>query len=412
MARTDIKWNEDTIKNCHEKFSFEDIAYLERGPKNQFKISWKMTDYCPYSCSYCYMSNAVQAAKAKNDNPSQEFVEKIASKIDKYLETHAKPNVRVELHLIGGEVSIFDLIGLLNQISRVNRLNIVTNLYRSKEYWAALKQYLDRRGIELRMSASFHLPMLSEEKRLEFIEKANLLKAQVKAVVNNENLQEYYKYFIKIMELKLPLEITVERKGDNKSVTLSEENQKLIDGIREYQAELMSGKDRKPYYIAHLKDGRILPYTSNISLINNLEEHSLDLTGYFCNAGINNVRINQKGQILRSACRLCSAYMFMGNLLDESTWVPKSEILPFICDCNIRDKTGRKAFKGCVAFCNTEMWLPGYNTITCKYNPPKRPVVVPNYWAMYDTNGTRELKDCDWSREEEEDFMEETSSKN
>ena len=122
-----------------EKFWLKDVYYVERGDKNVFKISWKMTDYCPYSCSYCYMSDAVEKARAKKDNPTQEQCELIASQFDKYLETHAKPEQTVWLHLIGGEVAIFDLIGILDKIKRLNHISIATNLYRPLEYWKKLK---------------------------------------------------------------------------------------------------------------------------------------------------------------------------------------------------------------------------------------------------------------------------------
>ena len=36
----------------------EDIVEVKMGSKN-FKISWKMTNWCNYRCSYCYMSKSV-----------------------------------------------------------------------------------------------------------------------------------------------------------------------------------------------------------------------------------------------------------------------------------------------------------------------------------------------------------------
>ena len=51
-----------------------DILAIERPYKKRpiYKISWKMTNMCPYACSYCYMSDAVLKAKMCKDNPTQQ----------------------------------------------------------------------------------------------------------------------------------------------------------------------------------------------------------------------------------------------------------------------------------------------------------------------------------------------------
>lgn len=383
-----------------EKFHLKDVYYTERGDKKVFKISWKMTDFCPYHCSYCYMANAVAAAKAKKDNPTQEQVEEIASKLDKYIDSHAEKDAKIWLHLIGGEVSMFNLINILAKIKRLNAISIATNLYRNVDYWKDLKEYCKSRKISFGISGSFHLEMLNEKQRWDFCEKLNAIHSQMKAVVSNSNCEEYKPYFKYMMDHNLALEITICRDNENRGEHLTEENQKYIDSLRKYQYELRAKKGLKPYYIAHLKNGSTFEYTSNIALLNNTYEGILDYTGFYCNAGENNIRINQKGDLLRSACRICSSIMKLGNIFDESTWVPKKDIKPFICDCNYKGKNEVRQLKGCTCFNNTEMWLPGYNRKTKEYIEQKN-VKVPNYFAMYE--GVNQLKDCDWSRANEID---------
>ena len=370
---------EDKLLNS-DKFYLSDVYYVERGDKNVFKISWKMTEFCPYSCSYCYMSNAVEKARVKKDNPTQELCEEIASKIDKYTSTRAKPEQIIHLHLIGGEVAIFDLISILNKIKRLNKLSIATNLYRPLEYWQKLKDYCKSRGFGPGISASFHLGMLDEKGRKNFCDKVLALHCQVKAIVNNDNIQEYKPYFDMFMEHKIPIEITFERDNENRGCKLTEENQKYIDIIRDYQYKLRGGK---PYYIAHLKDGRTFEYSSNIALLNNTYDGILNFSGFYCNAGENNLRINQKGEMLRSACRICSSIMKIGKILEEDTWQPYEQLKPFICDCNHANKgyQAMRVLKGCTCFNNTEMWQPGYNRETGEYIPKEEP--IPDYHSSW-----------------------------
>lgn len=379
-----------------EKFYLKDVYYTERGDKNMFKVSWKMTDLCPYHCSYCYMADAVEAARAKKNNPTQEQVEEIASKIDKYVEQHCKNDrTAIWLHLIGGEVSMFNLIAVLDKIKRVNSISIATNLFRKEEYWVELQKYCRSRGIACGVSASFHLEMLNEEQRWEFCHKLKTCKFQMKAVVDNSNCDEYKPYFDYVMENELPLEITLTRDNENRGAKLTKENQEYVDRLRKYQYDLRKKKNRKPYYIAHLKNGERFEYTSNIALLNNTYDGVLDYTGFYCNAGKNNIRITQKGDLLRSACRICSSIMKVGNILDESTWVSRDDMKPFLCDCNFREKGGERTLKGCTCFNNTEMWLPGYDNKTKTYT--EKEVKMPNYWEMY-AGTDRQLVNCKWDK--------------
>ena len=56
----------------------EDIVRVDRC-SNYFKISWKMTNWCNYRCSYCYMSNSVSETLT---NTSLGHLLKISSEID------------------------------------------------------------------------------------------------------------------------------------------------------------------------------------------------------------------------------------------------------------------------------------------------------------------------------------------
>lgn len=387
------------MQNNSSKFSLKDAFYIESGYPNDYKISWKMTNWCPYHCSYCYMSNAVEAAKAKKDNPTQEQLEQKAEMLNEYLKTHCDENKRVKLHLIGGEVAVFDLRKIVEKIPRVKLLIIATNFYRDVEYWGELKEYLRSRNCSLGISASFHLEMLKEEQRWKFCEKLQEISCQMKAVVSPKNIEEYKPYFQYVIDHNLGLEITLERDNENKALynDFTKEQQSYIDYLRNYQYQRKNKRGDNFYFRAHLKDGTYNDYTSNISMLNNTKEGILDFSGFYCNAGENNIRINQKGDILRSACRLCSTYMKLGNILDKSSWVDQKDLKPFICDCNFKDAKGIKKLKGCTCFNNTEMWQQGYNRETKIFNENVNIIKIPNYFEMYKNSG--QLKDCDWERQ-------------
>ena len=370
--------------NNSEHISMDDIMMIERPYDKRpiFKISWKMTHLCPYACSYCYMSNAVEKAKMCKDNPTQEKVEEIASHFDEMLSKLADEKDEVQLHLIGGEPSIFDLIKVIEKIKdkRLRYISVASNIYRDYSYWEKLITYCKLRGIDIGVSASFHLEQLdAKEKRDEYANKVIGLKLQCKAVVNNENIKDYKPYFDRFMEANRAIEITLERNNKNECCKLSEENQKYIDSIREYQYNRkQSNKTYLPYYTVTLKNGRKIGYSSNIALINSIKEGALDPSGFYCTAGLHNIRIDLKGNLTRSACRLCSMYFKMGNILKGDYEKPDEMV---ICKCREAGKDHIYQDKYCTAFNNTSMYRLGYDRVTGLYNA-NHGIEIPDYHKL------------------------------
>ena len=370
--------------NNSEHINLSDLMALERpyDKRPLFKISWKMTNMCPYSCSYCYMSKAVAKAKAEHDSPSQEKVEEIASHFDEMLDKLASPRDSVQMHLIGGEPSIYDLAAVIARVRRVDYLNFATNLYRPYEYWEKLFSYCKSRGIHYGASASFHLEALdTEAKREEYAEKVIGLKVQCKAVVNDRNIDIYEPYLRRFMKNMNSIEITIERDGKNACTALSPMHQKFVDEVREYQfaRKERNSKDYLPYYTATMRNGRKIGYSSNIAFINSLNEGGFDTTGFWCNAGMHNVRIEKDGSMKRSACRLCSMYFKMGNVCDINSYEkPKGEI---ICKTTEAGKDHKYQTKYCTCFNNISMHRLGYDRRTGIYNPDHG-IEIPDYHMM------------------------------
>ena len=367
------------------KIKMSDILAIERPYKKRpiYKISWKMTNMCPYACSYCYMSDAVLKAKMCKDNPTQQDVEEIASHFDEMIEKLAEPTDFIQLHIIGGEPSIFDLKNVLSKITskQFRHIILATNLYRPLSYYQDLKEYCASRGIKIGFIGSFHLEMLKTEKqRFEYVNKIVELKGKCKAVTNNENIPIYKPYFKYLMTQNIPVEITVERDNENKCVVLSEENQAFIDELRNYCYKLeQSHKSYLPYYTVTLKDGRKVDYTSNIALINSIDIHGLDPTGFLCDVGMHGVRINKDGGMLRSACRLASMYFKMGNVKDINSYEKPKEMI--ICKTTEAGKDHKYKTKLCTCFNNASMYRLGYDENTGIYNP-NHGIKIPDYHKL------------------------------
>ena len=369
-----------------EHISMDDILYIDKlhSERHVFRISWKMTNSCPYSCSYCYMHDAVEKARICRDDPAQEDAEEIASHFDEMIEKLSGKGELIQLHIIGGEVSQFDLVRVIGKIrsARLRQIIVATNLYRNEDYWRRLKDYCAGRGIKVKYIASFHLEMLrTEEERKRFIDKAMLLGAQVKAVVNDSNLKEYLPYFSRLASAGCEIEITVERQKENSCRGLSDENQRIVDGIRHYQFAIRKEKiqEYRPYYIVTLKDGRKISYSSNIALIDSIKEGALDPTGFWCTAGMHNVRINKSGELLRSACRLCSMYFKNGNIRNPESYKKITE--PIVCKTTEAGKDHKYLTKYCTCFNNTSMCRIGYNPETGAYDKDCA-VEIPDYHKM------------------------------
>lgn len=345
------------------KIRMQDIVKLERVKTRVFKISWKMTDWCNYRCSYCYMANAV----AKGKHTSQETVEQIASKIDKLIEIQAKDKDYIELHLIGGEVCYYDLISVLDKIkSKIVQVIVATNFSRSIDYWKGLKQYCESRGIVLNIIASFHLEQCDPK---EYMAKAIQMNAKIKAVVNDNNLELYKPYFETALKFGLIVQCTVERDSMNSCETsiTNPKSQAYVDFLNKDQS-----KKAKPYYIVTLADNTQHVFYSNIELINSIDVGGLDTEGFLCTAGLDGIRITQNGTLQRAGCRFCASKFGagkIGNILDEDIWSKFPITEPIECHSSLPDelidengnKTGLPDYtkmvkKYCTCFINANMY--------------------------------------------------------
>lgn len=334
--------NYPIIKDIGDKIiKMDDIEKISK-TNNTFKISWKMTSWCNYRCSYCYMANAV---KNQDNFTPVDLLIKISKKIDDIIEKQAHGR-DVVLHLIGGEVSHFNLREILDNIKspQLKRVIVATNFSRNIIYWTNLKNYCTNRGIVLQIIASLHLEACPSIDN--FINKAIKLKANIKCVVTNNNISKYKEYLDTAIKAGLSVQPTIRRNDKNIYEELSKENKEYVNYLNNLQC-----KTKEPYFIVTMKDGIQYKFITNIQFINSIDKGGLDTEGFICTAGLDGIRIAEDGSLRRAGCRHASISP-LGNILDDYE-LPSD---PFVCHTTEADKNGIEKYKLCTCFGNASMW--------------------------------------------------------
>lgn len=322
------------------KIKMSDIIEVKK-TGNNFKVSWKMTSWCNYRCSYCYMKGEVE--KGNNNTPFEKVLE-IASHIDNVIKVQAKGR-KVILHLIGGEICYYDLIQVIDKIKSplLSGVIFATNFSAPLEYWQKLSAYCYSRNIKPNIIASFHLEQCDKD---EFVNKAIAVKARVKCVVNSKNISVYKPYFEKLREAGIRIEATVERDNENSCEQLQGEDLEYVNKLNE---ELQSNS--KPYFVVTTKDGVQHEFPTNIAFINSIDIGGYDPDGFLCTAGLDGIRINQEGKLLRAGCRHATMLRDIGDILGEY----KLPTQPIICKTLEAGKDGILKHKMCTCFGNASM---------------------------------------------------------
>lgn len=123
-------------------------------------IKWRLTDLCNYNCSYC-----IRKVFSSNIKRNPEFLKKCESAsphikrlADEIFENTGCP---VNLDLIGGEISLFNLDNIFNSIVTKNivSVNITSNMSADEKWYENAFNLLKKNGIHLDVCGSFHPEM-------------------------------------------------------------------------------------------------------------------------------------------------------------------------------------------------------------------------------------------------------------
>ena len=180
------------------------------GIENYFNLTYNVTECCNYHCPYCMQGNKPK----KDTNPI--LIEKISKEINKIIYKLKQQDKNIDFHLIGGEVSIYDIKNLILKnidLSNIYRFSMVTNLSRSVEYYKELLSYLKENNVNIRIKASFHPTEVSAEdfvNKIKSLKNYNIIPSLL--LTKNEEINKYvYDIYNSLKEINIQLSVSVER---------------------------------------------------------------------------------------------------------------------------------------------------------------------------------------------------------
>ena len=252
------------------------------GIENYFNLTYNVTECCNYHCPYCMQGNKPK----KDTNPI--LIEKISKEINKIICKLKQQGKNIDFHLIGGEVSIYDIKNLILKnidLSNIYRFSMVTNLSRSVEYYKELLNYLKENNVNIRIKASFHPTEVSAE---DFVNKIKSLKdyniIPSLLITKNEEINNYvYNIYNKLKEIDI-----------QPSVSLERINGIPIDVSFIKNKEILS-EDRCKFHVYYNNNKKEL--LTKYELLNKIK----NTVGYFCNINNSRLIIGPKGNI-KNAC--------------------------------------------------------------------------------------------------------------
>lgn len=141
-------------------------SVINQSPYDSF-IKWRMLECCNYKCSYCGRSKMARF-RAEPIHAAQYRCMEDAVEISRICDE--LPG-KVQLDLVGGEVTLLNLELILDQIksSKVYNVCITTNFSQPLSYYIGLVDYLSGRNISLTLTASYHAEHVNT---FQFLEKA------------------------------------------------------------------------------------------------------------------------------------------------------------------------------------------------------------------------------------------------
>lgn len=269
-------------------------------------IKWRLFTQCNFHCSYCIAATTGN----RTDYDPKELVDKeeslckAARDLSTVLDTVYTDIDRVQLELIGGEVTLINLKNILNNIktNKLWRVQITTNFSRTVDYYIDLADYLASRDIEFSLSCSWHYAYMSLS---DYIAKLAQVKPYCRILlaemVSTSTSQNHIPEFTaSCKKLGIPFKVDIDSRSKKGYVNRS---------------NLKCTVDRntgKPRYIAKLKDMdtgeiEIRPIAGRADLANQLDiEQFVDrywayVGGYLCSVSLNYLYINET--IARPNCR-------------------------------------------------------------------------------------------------------------
>lgn len=237
-------------------------------------IKWRLTDACNYGCSYCIrgpqkVSVTEDVQKCSSAVP---YVEQIINNLQQRF------NSKIKIDLIGGEVSLLNLVGLFDKFStleNIEAVNITTNCSRDVNYYADLYYYLKEKDVKFTMTASFHYEKTTLDAFFEKAQKLHALNFDFKIETVQTADNSYVAEFIRqAQELNIYYMVDIDRRNG--------ETPPEVDYCR---------KKSPRYHI--IEDDHSYDLESRNSLLVKYEQKAFPCNGFYCSRDYDYVYIVQ-----------------------------------------------------------------------------------------------------------------------
>jgi len=272
-----------------------------------FQIKWYVTNWCNYKCPYCCQSTEFDNSPYnQNKNWIEEStVLKMAKNLNELLN---KLNItkRIELNLLGGEITFYNWPKILPYIKNIYKISITTNFSNTLDYYKNLYIYCFKNGIFLSLLCSYH------ETGDEFFEKIlelskwclekNYSVPKITFVVDNDF--DFY-MFDKFPELKnINCHFSEKIFPNGECAKLNDEVLKKVQELRNsehpWTTRSFDIKIRRPRWLFDL-NGELRNF-SPVSMMRQLEEGKWITDKVYCDAGINSLCLMSNGDVKRCIC--------------------------------------------------------------------------------------------------------------
>lgn len=266
------------------------ITKIEKnlGIEDYFNLTYRVTNVCNYHCPYCMQGND----KPKKDT-TPELIQIISKKINEVIKELHSYGKKIDFHLIGGEVSIYDIKNLiLKNIDFYNiyRFSMVTNLSRDVEYYKDLFSYLKNQKVDIRIKASFHPTETTKEEFINKLIELKEFKVIASLLITEKKYYNIEEMYNELTKLEIPVSVSVERINGEPITT----NSNLID------------KDKCLFHVTY--DNGKTELLEKYTLLKSLDS----VKGFVCDVDKNRIIIDNNGSIKK----VCSQQRNLGSIFN------------------------------------------------------------------------------------------------
>ncbi|MCS7316786.1 MAG: hypothetical protein NZZ41_00485 [Candidatus Dojkabacteria bacterium] len=297
-----------------------DYKKLTTNIDNFLYISWEVTTFCNYSCSYCWPESHDNVNKWPTDfNKIVIFFNKLRK---------AYENKKIFIEIMGGEPTLWpDLKNFIRFFNNNFFINLVTNFTKNKRYWEDFPRVC-------LFSLSFHPERASVD---NFLEKLDILcKKQENIAISFMYLPQYKeKNFEMIKKIK-------EKNYKVFFVSKIIKNYETGMHLESYTKEDFDNIKRNNFYNSNnlnlifpskfVLDGK----EQNINFWKEIQEKKQNSwVGWKCYIGSKRLFIKANGDIYKATCRVGGK---IGNIYDENFFKLEKEYeicTKKICECKV-----------------------------------------------------------------------------